>query len=131
MSWGYSFRGTRMRLEGLDKSISMALAIGSAAAGLWAHRSTLAKEKKRMLRETQQAEESAQKKYADQELKRYAAERDFGHIQRDLDQLKANVLHLSQDNDKRLDQLERQFERFAGALEILTDLIRHGRDDKA
>lgn len=103
--------------EGLDKSISTAIALSSAALAWWAHRRELAKEKHRVSKESQQ-------KFADNELKAYAAQRDFGHIQRDLEQLKANTAHLSEDADKRLDLLERQFERFTGALEVLTELLK-------
>ena len=108
--------------EGLDKSISLAIALSTAGLGFWAHRRELRKEKQRTLAEAQQ-------KQADSVRKEYAAQRDFGHIQRDLDQLKINTVHLSKESDQRLDKLERQFERFAGALEVLTELLkeRNGR----
>ncbi|MBE9064150.1 hypothetical protein [cf. Phormidesmis sp. LEGE 11477] len=103
--------------ENWDRTISTAITIGSIALAYWGHRRQMAKEKRTAL-------EAAKKKYAEGELKEYAAQRDFGHIQRDLDQLKLNTAHLSKEADDRLDQLERQFERFSGALEVLTELLK-------
>lgn len=103
--------------EGLDKSISTAIALSSAGLAWWAHRREMAKEKKRIT-------DDSQKKYADAEIKSYAAQRDFGHIQRDLEQLKINTAHITKEADERLDHLERQFERFSGALEVLTELLK-------
>lgn len=99
--------------EGLDKSISTSIAICSAGLALWAHR-----------REMSKIAHEEKQKYVDKELKQYAAQRDFGHIQRDLDQLKINTTHLSEEADQRLDKLERQFERFSGSLEVLTELTK-------
>ncbi len=103
--------------EGLDKSISTAISLSLAGLAWWAHRREMAKEKWRITND-------AQKQYAATELKEYAAQRDFGHIKRDLEQLKINTTHLSKEADQRLDHLERQFERFAGALEVLTELLK-------
>lgn len=105
--------------EGLDKSITTAIAVGSAAIGLWAHRRELKKEKLRAL-------DDAAKKHADTVRKEYAAQRDFGHIQNDLLQLKENLNVLSEDGDRRLDALERKFEKVSGNLEILLELFRDG-----
>lgn len=99
--------------EGLDKSISTVIALGSATLALWAHR-----------REMQRISEETKQKYVEKELKAYAAQRDFGHIQRDLDQLKANTAHLSQEYDSRLDQLELNCERTSGAVAALTEIIK-------
>ena len=103
--------------EGFDKSISTGLAIGSAALAFWAHRRELKKEKRRI-------SEEAQQQYAEKELKAYAAQRDFGHIQRDLDQLKINTAHLSKEADERLDRLEQKIEKFSGSLEVVMSLIK-------
>lgn len=110
--------------EGLDRTISTVLAIFGAIVGLWAHKWDMSNERSRASKEKLQAEVNARKKYADRELKEYAAQRDFGHIQRDLEQLKINTTHLNEEADQRLDLLERQFERFSGALEVLTDLLK-------
>ena len=106
---------------GLDTSISTALAIGSAAVGLWAHGRAMTKERRRI-------EAEAQRLYAEKELKAYAAERDFGHIRRELDQLKANTLHLSEEADARLDHVERQLEKLTGGIEVLKELMRAKND---
>jgi peptidoglycan hydrolase CwlO-like protein len=99
--------------EGLDKSISTVIALGSAGLALWAHR-----------REVQRLAEESKQKYADRELKAYAAQRDFGHIQRDLDQLKNNTAHLSQEYDDRLDKLEMTCERLSGSVDALTEILK-------
>lgn len=103
--------------DGLDKSISTAITISSAALAFWGFRHEMTKERQRILTE-------AKEQFAQAELKRYAAERDFGHIQRDLDQLKINTGHISQETDERLDRLERQFEKNAGSIEILISLLK-------
>lgn len=102
--------------EGFDKSITTVIAISSSALALWAHRRELAKEKQR-------AFDAAKQKYSDAQLKEYAAQRDFGHIRRDLEQLKNNIAHLNQEADERLDRVERQVEKFSGALDVLMRLI--------
>lgn len=106
-----------MIVESLDKTISMAIAVSSAALGLWAHRREMVKEKKRV-------EIKAHKDYAQRELKEYAAQRDFGHIQRDIEQLKVNISHLNDESDQRLDKLERQVEKMLGAVDTIKDMIR-------
>ena len=103
--------------EGFDKTISTALALGSAALGLWAHRREMAKERHRAL-------EAAKQQHTERELKEYAAKRDFGHAQRDLDQLKANIAHLSGEIDTRLDRLENSVERLSGALDTMREFMR-------
>lgn len=113
-----------MNLEYLDRSLTSALTIAGGVAGLWAHRREMTKTRHRAALERHKAEEDAKSAYAARELKEYAAQRDFGHIQRDLDQLKANTGHLSEEADQRLDRLERQFERFSGALEVLTEILK-------
>lgn len=110
--------------EGLDKSIATVFTVATGGAALWAHRWEMSKIKRQAALEKHQAEEDAKKKYAEGQLKEYAAARDFGHIKRDLDQLKENTLHLTKDSDARLDQLERHFERFSGAIEVLTELLK-------
>ena len=67
--------------QGFDDTVSTVLAISSAAVGLWAHRRAIEKEK---LNITQQAKQ----KYAERQIKEYAAARDFHHIRNDLAQLK-------------------------------------------
>ena len=103
--------------EGFDRTISIGITIATAGFGFWVHHREMAKERKRALLEAQQ-------KYAEKELKEYAAKRDFGHIEKDLIQLKANIEYLNQQSDQRLDRLERQLEKNAGSLEILKDLAR-------
>ncbi len=107
--------------EGLDKSISIGLALSSAALAWWAHQREMRREKVRTT-------EEAHQKYAAQELKAYAAQRDFGHIQRDLNQLKSNTAHLSEEADHRLDALERQVERMTGSLDILSHLVKEWKN---
>lgn len=106
-----------MMIEGLDKSISMAIAIGSAALAFWGHRRELASSKARAL-------EEAKQRYSEAQLKEYAAQRDFGHIKRDLEQLKANIAHLNEDSDARLDLLERQMEKLTGSLHAVMNLVK-------
>lgn len=103
--------------EGLDKSISTAIAISSATLAFWAHRRELASSKAR-------AFEAAKQQYSEAQLKEYAAQRDFGHIKRDLEQLKANIAHLNNDSDARLDHLERQMEKLTGSLQVVINLVK-------
>lgn len=110
--------------EGLDKTISTAITVGSAAIAFWAHRRDLKKEKQRIFNE-------AKEKSVQDEIKRYAAERDFGHIKRDLEQLKANTAHLDSESDKkfdsvdeRVDGVERQVERLSGAVDVVMSLLK-------
>lgn len=107
--------------EGLDKSISTVIALSSAGLALWAHRREMRREKERVTKE-------AHEKYAAREIKEYAAQRDFGHIRRDLEQLKNNTAHLSDEADERLDKLERQVERLIGSVEFIGQLV---KDDAA
>lgn len=106
--------------EALDKSISTFIAVSSAGLGFWAHRRQLVKERRKI-------EADAKREYAEKELKAYAAQRDFGHIQRDLDQLKANTLHLSEETDERLDKVERQLEKLSGGIDVLKELLKGRR----
>ena len=105
--------------EGLDKSISTAIAVSSAALGFWAHR-------REMRRERQRIFETQQKQYADAEVKEYAAQRDFNHILKDLAQLKENVSYLNTEserqiitNGQRISALELTVTKLLGSLEML------------
>jgi uncharacterized protein YoxC len=103
--------------EGLDRSISTVIAVASAALAWWAHQRELTKEKKRIYDEQK-------KKYADRELKEYAAARDFGHIQRDLAQLKTNTDYLMREGDQRLDDIEKRLATVTGTVDVLKELAR-------
>lgn len=107
--------------EGLDKSISTVIALSSAGLAMWAHRREMRREKERVTRE-------AHEQYAAKEIKEYAAARDFGHIRRDLAQLKENTAHLSDESDERLDKLERQVERLAGTIGFISQLVKADAD---
>jgi hypothetical protein len=102
---------------GLDTAISTLIAMSSLSIGLWAHFHTLEKERRRITNDAKQ-------KYADRQLKEYAAERDFSHIKNDIAQLKGNVLRCNQDTDQRLAVLEKQLFEIMGAITMLKDLVK-------
>lgn len=106
-----------MLLESLDKTISITIAVVSAALALWGHKREISRQRKVAVLEAQQ-------KYADAELKRYAAERDFNHIRIDLGQLQENVKHLNDGTEARLDSIEKQISEILGALNVLTKMNR-------
>ena len=112
--------------ESLDKSISTAIAVGSAALGLWAHRREIEKEKAESAKEQARIAHDAQQQYANRVKKEYAAERDFGHIKRDIDQVKQNIAVLNDEADERLDKLENKVERLIGAVETLSKMVSKG-----
>lgn len=104
-------------MQDLNAAISTLIAISSLSIGLWAHFHTLEKERRRITDEAKQ-------KYANRQLKEYAAERDFGHIRNDLAQLKGNVLRCNQDTDERLNDLEKQMFEMMGAIMAIKELVK-------
>ena len=75
-------------------------------------------------KEKKKAVEAEREKYADDRLKEYAAERDFGHIKRDLEQLQQNTSFLSEEFEERLDRVEAELNKIGGGLDMLREIVR-------
>lgn len=60
------------------------------------------------------------KRFADNQQKTYAAQRDFAHLQRNYEQLQAGLSALIQDQDTRFDRVDRDLIEIKNAIHVLT-----------
>ena len=109
-----------MNINGLVGAVGSALAIVSAAFGVW-------KQKRELFQKIERAKADEMERYAESQKHQYGLERDLNHLKRDVEQLKQNLLALTDESDHRLDQAERKISEVSGALSILRDMVR-GRD---
>ena len=109
-----------MNINGLVGAAGSALAIISAAFGVW-------KQKQELFQKIERAKAEEMERYAASQKHQYGLERDLNHLKRDVEQLKANFLQLHDEGDRRLDDAERKISEVSGALSILRDMVR-GRD---
>lgn len=99
--------------DSIDSSLATVATISGLAFAWWGHHRELEKERQR-----------AKRAHADAVKREYAAERDFGHIKRDIEQLKLNISHLDEENEQRLNKLEVDVGKMVVSLEVIRELIR-------
>ena len=68
--------------------------------------------------------EREKQRYAEAEVKRYAAERDFSHLRRDFEQLKTGQVTLYKEIQLDTDKLSIQIERLSQRLDDMEKLIK-------
>ena len=109
-----------MNISGIVGAVTTALAVVSAAFGVW-------KQKRELFQKIERDRQEEMERHAKSQNHQYGLERDINHLKNDVEQLKRNLLHLHDEGDRRLDDAERKISEVSGALSILRDMVR-GRD---
>lgn len=95
-------------------------AVGGFAGGaltLWGHFREVSKVRRDAL-------EREQQRFAAAEVKAYAAERDFGHIKRQLGEMSQNFVIISRDLEGRMDHIEKDMADLRTTLATIEGLLK-------
>lgn len=106
-----------MNLQKIDTVISIALGAGGAMLGYWGHLAQVHKARALAIAEEKE-------RHAETVKKEYASQRDFAHIQRNLEQLNQSLNLLIEDSDNRLDALEASVSELKGGIRAFEVMVK-------